>query len=246
MADDYIDYFEIREYTDHFLATSSALVGSSKTVDVTEVQKLVSAKADAVDTELAKQGVKRGNVRSDRKEVEEKRAALEKEIRKFYSHLDALDDAETFDREAFFPGGNLGSIAQLKPADLEQRANAILRGFDAQGNASFTGRDDRKTKIAAAQEALNKALGGKGNATLASIKGTAELLAARSEWLNVYTGVKRIILGLLTILGRKDEHRHFFKDLQVNEGGPRPGSAESNGSSSGQAPLAHGEQQQGG
>jgi len=230
MADDYIDYFEIREYTDHFLASSSALVGSSKAVDVTELQKLVASKADAVDAELAKQGVKRGNVRSDRKDVEAKRAALEKEIRKFHSHLDALDDAETFDIDAFFPGGKLGSISQLKPADLEQRANGILRGFDAPANASFTGRDDRKARIEAAQAALNKALGGKGSATLASIKGTAELLTARAEWLNAYAGAKRIILGLLTILGRKEEQRLYFKDLQVNEDAPRGGDSGAEGS----------------
>ena len=217
MADDYIDYFEIAEYTDHFVTTGKPLIGTSKVVDVAALIELLAGKAEVVEGLLEKQGVKRGGNRADKATVAKAMSALQSEIRKLHSYLGSLDEDEPFDFNAFFPGQNLGPISQLKPADLLQYTNAILRAFDAPANASFAGKDARKTKLESAAGALSDAIGGKDTGRLASILGTAELVAARKDWLDHYGAAKRVVSGLLGILGRKDELRLFFKDLQVNE-----------------------------
>jgi hypothetical protein len=220
MPDNHIDYLEVREYTDDFVTAAKPLIGLSDIVDVAKLCARVSAKADAVDTELEKQGIKRSGVRGDRKDVEAKTEALRKAITKFHSYLNSLDDDVTFDMNAFFQGGNQGMLAALKPADLVQRAGAILRGFEVKANVNLPDAEACKTKLAGARDALSTALGDKGGNVLASIQGTAELMAAREAWLNDYNGgAKRIIWALLAFLGRKNEYRLFFKDLQVNEGG---------------------------
>jgi hypothetical protein len=224
MPDTYIDPLEIREYTDHLAHTAKELIGVSDIVDVGKLCSRISAKADAVDAELAKQGIKRSGVRTDRKDVEAKAEALRKAITKFHSYLNSLEDDVAFDMNAFFQDGNQGMLAALKPADLVQRASAILRGFEATANLNLPDAEARKGKLTAARDALGTALGDKGSHTLSSIKATAELVAARESWLSDYNGgAKRIIHGLLALLGRKDQYRHFFKDLQVNEGGSGTG-----------------------
>jgi hypothetical protein len=219
MPDPYIDYFEVREYTDHLGSTAKPLIGLSDIVDIAKLCAHVGEKADAVDAELAKQGIKRGDVRTDRKDVETTAEALRKATTKFYSYLNSLDDDVVFDMEAFFPGGNQGTLAVLKPADLAQRAGAILRGFDAKGNVKLPDAEARKAKLSGARDALSTALGDKGSNLLSSIQSTAELVAARAAWLTAYTAAKRITMGLLWMHGRKDEYHRYFKDLQVNEGG---------------------------
>jgi hypothetical protein len=219
MPDPYIDHFEIREYTDHLDSTAKPLIGLSDIVDIAKLCARVGEKANAVDTELEKQGIKRGDLRTDRKDVEGKVEALRKAITKFHSYLHSLDDDVAFDMNAFFQGGNQGTLADLKPADVAQRAGAILRGFDAKANLNLPDAEGRKAKLAGARDALSTALGGKGSNTVGSVQATAELVAARDAWLSAYNGAKRIVMGLLWMHGRKDEYRLYFKDLQVNEGG---------------------------
>lgn len=77
-----------------------------------------------------------------------------------------------------------------------------------------------KTRLEDAQSALVAALSGKGSSTGMTIQGTAALVSARQGFLVAYNGVaKKLIGGVLTSLGRKDDLRLYFKDLQVNESG---------------------------
>jgi hypothetical protein len=93
----------------------------------------------------------------------------------------------------------------------------VLRAFSAPINAALPERAKWEGKLRAASEALDAALGAKGNAKTGAIQSTAGLIAAREAFLRAYNGVaKRLIQGLLVELGREDEMRLFFKDLQVN------------------------------
>lgn len=218
MADTYIDYLEAGEYGDHFIEESKKLDGLWPGVDVEAVRAEVGAAVAAVDAELGKVGIKRGSLREDRKGTKEKAAAARKEIERFYNYLGSLDDDVYFDWTAFFPGGNLGALAALKPADVKARLGDIARGFSVAANSALPDKDKWQGKIEKASTDLGTALASKGSATASSIVGTAGLTAARAQFLVTYNGVaKPIIQGLLTKLGRKEEMRLFFKDLQVNE-----------------------------
>ncbi|MBK9260465.1 MAG: hypothetical protein IPM54_11605 [Polyangiaceae bacterium] len=218
MADEHIDYLEVFEYGDHFLVEIDKLDGLTNIVNIAAVKADVASAMTAVATELEKQGIKRSGVRSDRKDVTEKTAALRKNIDKFYHYTSSLDDDEPCDVDAFFPGGNLGAIASLKPADLSQRAGDILRGFAVETNKNLPDAAKWKPRIETAKAELDAAISGKGSSTGQTIQGTAALVAARQAFLTAYNGVaKRAIQAVLIKLGRKDEMRLFFKDLQVNE-----------------------------
>ena len=216
MADDYIDYLECLEYGEAFTSEVPKLAGASNLVDIAALTTYVTTAMQSVATELEKQGIKRSGVRIDRKEVELKTAAMRKALEKFYHYVGSLDDDAGADIEAFFEGGNLGSLAALKPADVAQRAADVIRGFAA--NTSLPDGAKWKTRLEDAQSALVGALAGKGSSTGTTIQGTAALVAARQGFLVAYNGVaKKLIGGVLTSLGRKDELRLYFKDLQVNE-----------------------------
>ena len=104
-----------------------------------------------------------------------------------------------------------------------KKAGNILDGFDAAAKAGLPDAAKWKGKLTTARNALDAAASGKGTATVQSIQRTAALVAAHEEFLAAYDGVaKRLVYGLLVHLGRTDEHRLFFKDLQVNEGGAKP------------------------
>jgi hypothetical protein len=115
----------------------------------------------------------------------------------------------------------LGNVSQMKPADLAQKAGEILRGFAAPANASLPDGAAWKARIENARAALVAALADKETTSAAAIQATQGLTAAREAFLVAYNGVaKRIVLGLLASLDRKDELPLFFKDLQVNERRP--------------------------
>ncbi len=218
MADDYIDYLECIEYGDSFLTEVDKLAGTSKLVDIPELKSHLSTALQGVAVELEKQGIKRSGTRIDRKLVASQAAALRKDIDKFYHYLASLDDDVTFDFEAFFEGGNLGALAALKPADVAQRAGEVLRGFSADANKSLPDAAKWKIRLEAAQSTLVSVLTGRGSSTTSSIQGTAALVAARQAFLVAYNGVaKRLIQAVLIQIGRKDDLRLYFKDLQVNE-----------------------------
>ncbi|TKD12163.1 hypothetical protein [Polyangium fumosum] len=225
MADTYIDYLECLEYGDFFLNEVQKLAGASALVDIVKLHDHVAGAMIGVAAELEKQGIKRSTVRVDRKEVEARSLALRKDVEKFYHYLGSLDEDVAHDADAFFPGGNQGSLAALKPADLAQKAGEILRGFSANANKDLPEAAKWRARIEGTQGALVGALAGKGTSSGHAIQGTTALVAARETFLVAYNGVaKRIVLGLLVSLGRKDELKLFFKDLQVNES--RPSKAE--------------------
>ncbi|UQA60154.1 hypothetical protein [Polyangium aurulentum] len=221
MADTHIDYFEVFEYGEHFLYQSTQLVGLSKLVDIAEVQQLVDGTIKSVAAELEKAGVHRSDKRVDRKEAEDKTAHLRKEIERFHKHLGAVEGDAPIDAAAFFPGKKLGPVSAMKPADLAQKAGEILRGFAAPANDSLPDGATWKARIESAQAALVAALAGKETTAAAAIQASQGLAAAREAFLVAYNGVaKRLVLGLLASLDRKDELPIFFKDLQVNERRP--------------------------
>lgn len=221
MADDYIDYLECGEYGDHCVSEASKLVGLSEIVDVEALRTYVKGAVHAVDLELEKVGIKRSSLRDDRKLTQTKTAAGRKEIEKFFNYLGTLDDDVSFDRESFFPGGNLGPLAALKPADVEAKLGAVLRGFAASANSALPERDKWKGKLEKARDELVSSLASKGGTQADSITGTKGLVTARANFLLAYNGVaKPVIEGLLAKLGRRGEMRRFFKDLQVNETAP--------------------------
>ena len=218
MADDYIDYLECLEYGEFFTTEVQKLAGASNLVDIDALSAYVGTAMRSVATELEKQGVNRSGVRIDRQDVEVKTTTMRKTLEKFYHYLGSLDDDANLDIAAFFAGGNLGTLSALKPADVAQRANEVIRGFAA--NTAVPDGARWKTRLEDAQSALVAALSGKGSSTGTSIQGTASLVVARENFLNAYNGVaKKLIGAILTSLGRKDELRLYFKDLQVNESG---------------------------
>lgn len=218
MADDHIDYLECLEYGEHFVKEVPALAGKTPLVDIGALGAYVTTAMTDVATELEKQGIKRSGVRADRQEVSSKCAVVRKTLEKFHHHVESLDEDQGYDVEAFFPGGNRGPLSTLKPADLNQFAALVLRGFAAPANTNLPDGNKWKTRLETAQSELASAIGDKGASTGKTIQATAALVAAREAFLVAYNGVaKRLVLAVLIKLDRKDELRLFFKDLQVNE-----------------------------
>lgn len=220
MADDFIAFTEIDEYGDYFATHAKPLVGLSSLIDVKYLITIVTDAQTAVATELAKQGIQKSDTRTTSKSVAALTEDLQGEIRRFHKHLGSLDPSVSVDMDAFFPGGKLGKLGPLKPADLVSKAKTIVNGFSAKANAGLPGAAAWSAKIAAARDALDDADSGRGVSTVQRIQSTTALVAARETFLTKYNGVaKRAILALLTELDRKDEYRLFFKDLRVNEDG---------------------------
>lgn len=218
MADEYIDYLEVGEYGRGCVAALARLAGAATLVNVEALSAQVEAAVGAVDQELERAGVERGDLRGQRRSVEEAAADGRKAIEKHHAWLKALDDDAPVDREAFFPGMRLGALAALKPADVQSRLGALVRGFAVAGNAAMPERADRLQRLTAARDALDAAIAGKGGATALKIQSTAGLVAAREAFLHVYNKVaKPVVRGQLAALGREQELKEFFPDLAVNE-----------------------------
>jgi len=221
MADRYIDYLEVGEYGDHFVAESNKLDGLSPLVDVPALRAKVQAAVGAVDVELGKAGIKRGDLRGGRDTTAAAAAAGKDLIQRFYHTLLGLPRTSGVEVEAFFPGRVLGDVTGLKPADVNGRLGAVLKGFDTAANkAAAPALGTWQQDLSAGRGALAAALADKGGALGTSITGTASLVAARESFLRVYNKVaKKLVSGLLADLGREDEYELFFKDLTVNEDG---------------------------
>jgi hypothetical protein len=227
MADLYIDLMECGEYADHLLTEGKKLVGLSKVVDVEALLTYVGGAAAVVDGELAKQGIKRSDVRTSRTDVEAQTEAGRKEIKRFYKHLGTLDDDVVVDRHAFFEGGKMGDVAKLKPADVQKKIKRALEGFAAPANAALPDKAKWQGRLEKARDALGTALDQKTSSVGTKIVQTAELQAARESFLVAYNNVaKPVVRGLLAQLGRERELKRYFKDLTVSEGRKSKGTTE--------------------
>lgn len=220
MSDNYINYLEVDEYGTHFLSTAASLVGASPLVNVQVLLDLVQAKTNAVNAELEKAGIQRSALRQGSSNTQTAAEDAKAEINRFWSYLQSLDPGTPADVEAFFKGGKQGSLAGLKPADIKGKLIEVLTGFGADINKNLPDGAKWQTRLATARDALSGL--NAGAVRSASIAATAELKNAREDFLTAYNGVaKRVVLGLLILLGRKEEYAHFFKDLQVNEAGAK-------------------------
>jgi hypothetical protein len=219
MADRYIDYLEVGEYGDHFVSESKKLDNLSPFVDVPALRDHVQAAVSAVDAELAKVGVKRGDLRGGRETTTTAAAEGKDLIQRFYYYLLSLPKASGVDVEDFFPGRVLGDVAHAKPADVNGRLGALLKGFDTAANkAAASAFGAWQEDLTAGRDVLTTALAAKGGAQGLAVTSTAALIAARESFLRAYNKVaKKLVGGLLASLGREAEYELFFKDLTVNE-----------------------------
>jgi hypothetical protein len=230
MTDRYIDYNEVSEYGRPLVTALTSLAGQSDIVDTSKLGAIVSAAIDAVEAELQKATGDRSDLRGERTGTTEAADTVRDTINRFYHYLRSLPKTTTFDFDAFFPGQNMGDLASLKPADLQGKASAILRGFDTDTNKNVTILSTWKTEIDTVRQTLSGALAGKGDATGKSFVATAALIDARKNFLHAYNKIaKPIVRGLLAQLNRENELPLFFKDLAVNEGGKTKTSTEGNG-----------------
>lgn len=220
MADTHIDYNEVIEYGEHSIRELKKLAGLSQLVNVEFLIDLLKEVLIRFQEKRMQTTITQSRLRADRVDTEAAAAKMRDRITRFYSYLNSLDPEEvSFDLQAFFPGGNLGQLAALKPADVLAKADEVLRGFQAEENQSFPDRDNRLAKLLEAREALALALGEKEGKRGDAILDTSALNAAYEEFISLYSGTaKPVIRGLLNLLKRSDQLRLFFKDLQVNEG----------------------------
>jgi hypothetical protein len=217
MADRYIDYFEVSEYGSYFVTETAALVGASELVNIALLRERVAAAVEAVVVELEKIGIRRSDLPVGRDDLVTATPAVRKELERFYNFLGGLEDDVKIDRNAFFPGGELGNLVSLKPNDLLGSIDEVLGGFALPANAHLPECDKRKAKLESVRKALADALGTRSPAIHRTISATASLAAARERFLGLYNGVaKPLVRAILADLGRADEYLHFFLDLQVN------------------------------
>ena len=218
MADRHIDYDEVSEYGEHFIAALPTIAGQSDLVDITKLDALVSGAMRAVQTELQNASGDRSTLRVERADTAAGAAAVRDVLSRFYYFLRSLPSSVASDFGALFPGQTMGELGHLKPADLEAKAASVLRGFDSDANRNVAALAPWKTEIAAARDTLANALSGKGSAQGQSFTATAALIEARKNFLHAYNKVaKPLIRGVLAQLGRENEYAQFFKDLTVNE-----------------------------
>ena len=218
MADEYIDYWEIGEYTDHFVARSRDLVGAHKLVDIEALRVEVGNRAARVKEELTRAGIERSRKRSGSGDVESFAVEGRREVERFWNFLGSLDEEIAHDRAAFFAGDKLGTLSTLKPADVKSKVIAVLHGFAAPLNKALPDHVKWRKKLEAVRDELTTALEGRGGAHSSAIKSTAQLVTAREQFLVTYNGVaKPLVRGLLAQLGRKEEYELFFGDLLANE-----------------------------
>ncbi|HWN66919.1 MAG TPA: hypothetical protein VNM90_04720 [Haliangium sp.] len=224
MADKYIDHREVVEYGRHFLAEVRRLIGLSAVVDIAALQRIVQAVVEAMEAALGVAQVQRSGVRTGRAGASGAAADTLEALRRFHYHLKALPPGTVFDRDAFFDGLSMDALARLKPADLLARADHAVHGFGVPANAGLPGAADWLPAILDARDALAAAITGK-QASRGSDKDAAGSLSEiRARFLHVYNGMaKRLVWAVLLELGRLDEYKRYFLDLQVNEGGRRPG-----------------------
>lgn len=217
MADRYIDYGEVSEYGRHSAQMVRTLVGASPLVDMEYLaQRLLAAVAD-VETELTRTAGHGSSFRMGRVDSDQATQRLRDRLRRFFHHLQTLP-REQIDFEAFFAGAKLGGVHRLKPEDLVSRADEVMRGFAVPANAGLEGAATWRAALQEARDELDASFYGKLRAWGDNAVATADMMAARERFLDLYNGVaKPLVRGVLRDLGRVDEYRRFFRDLQVNE-----------------------------
>jgi hypothetical protein len=98
------------------------------------------------------------------------------------------------------------------------RAEQVLRGFLVPAHAELSGASQWQGALQDTHDALDTAIHGTHRARNASVIATKGMVAARERFLGLYNGVaKPLVRGVLRDLGRANEYRRFFRDLQVNE-----------------------------
>lgn len=224
MADKYIDNREVVEYGRHLLRELRNLIGLSNLVDVALLQQLVQAVVDAMVAALATARLQQSGTRTGRTGTSEATADTVDALRRFHYHLKTLPQGTAFDHEAFFVGGTFGRIDRLKPADLLDRAEYTVSGFVAPANVGLPGAGEWLPVIMDARNTLAAAIEGKQDARGNDKDATGSVSEIRNRFLNLYNNVaKRLVWALLAEIGRLDDYRRYFLDLQVNEEGRRPG-----------------------
>jgi hypothetical protein len=213
-----MDNREICEYGRYFAGEAVRLVGASPIADVEAVRQLVLAEVEAMEARLAQGIVQKSGLRTGRSSTLEASVDLADWLRRFFFDLKTLPAEVVIDRAAFFPTGTLGAPERLKPADLLARGDEVLAGFTAPANAALPGAAAWQAGITVARNVLEEAITGKRAATSDTASGVDTVAAIRHRFLNVYNNIaKRLIHAVLAHVGRLDEYRRYFLDLQVNE-----------------------------
>jgi hypothetical protein len=222
-VDPYIDIHETVLYGRYFFQYSEPLIGASQVFNVEALRQLVLAKVHAIETALTVVGTPKSEVRTGRDAVEESNEELLDRLRRFHHFLQSLPASANIDIAAFFADGKLGKISKHKPEDMLSRADAAIRGFATPAGPRVPNGAEWQADILLARTSLEDALRSKLGASNTASTSGGSLAQAREEFLHVYNKVaKRAIRALLAELGREDEMRLYFRDLQVNENRARP------------------------
>jgi hypothetical protein len=220
MADRYIDARESSEYGRYTWARLEVLEGRSRVVVVSELRQILLAAAEGVEAEYRTTRTQQSSVRTGRVSTGEAKKSLRDVLRRFHHYTETLPAELPIDRGAFFPTPGSGNLTKLKAADLLARADDVLHGFTVPSNAALPEAGRWTADITLRRYTLADSLGIKHGARHGNSLATSALQTARERFLHVYNGMaKRLVYVVLAELGRLDEYRDFFLDLQVNEGG---------------------------
>jgi hypothetical protein len=220
MADRYIDAREASEYGRYTWARLEVLTGQSRLVSVPELRQILLEAVEAVEAEYRTTRTQQSSVRTGRVSTGEATEDLRDVLRRFHHHTETLPATVPIDRAAFFPSSGSGNLSKLKAADLLTRADEVLHGFTVPRNAALPDAGRWTADITLRRFTLADSLGLKHGATHGNSLATSALQTARERFLHVYNLItKRLVYVVLAELGRLDEYRQFFLDLQVNESG---------------------------
>jgi hypothetical protein len=223
VADRYIDNREVIEYGRYFLNEVRKLIGLSAFVDIAVLQQIVQAIVDAMEAALTTSHLQQSGARTGRLSTSDASALLLDGLRRFHYYLKTLPSDTKLDLEAFFPGGTLNGLIRLKPADLLSRADDVLRGFNVPVNAVLPGAAEWTKTLTESRDSLATALTGKQDARAGQKDATGSVAEIRARFLNIYNNVaKRAVHAVLAEIGRLDDYRRYFLDLQMNEDATAP------------------------
>jgi hypothetical protein len=219
MPDKHIDCQEVSEYGRYFYNKSERLEGASPLVDIRLLRQRVLAVVEEAERYRTTTMVERSTVRGGRGNIGVASARLASDVRRFRHHVRAQPEEAGLDEEAFFPGGYV-TPAKRKPADLLAQGRDILAGFDAPANASLVNAAEWRATFAVSCASLDAALVDKHGAAHVASAGTEAQAETRRKFLALYNGMaKRLVRVVLQDIGRLQDYRMFFLDLQVNEDG---------------------------
>jgi hypothetical protein len=218
MSDTYIDYNEMKIYSDH---TGKALPALS----------VLPIGAEKLRTNLETRNVQvqslRGGKRasleygdSERSSRETLRVRMVKALRSLKNHLDSInddEDAADVDLTLFFEEGLLGDLSNSSAAHVALKAEFALKGFEK--SVDFTQMKEKKEKLEKLSGELHHAIGTTSEALPEEATASAELKRAGEVWRREYRGLKWIVWGALIQVNRESEYSAYFKDESV---GSRP------------------------